>query len=244
MTSLPQETRRLQLWPGGRTVEARGEGEAMTIFHGQAIGQAKWSPATPEERLAVEVEELAERLAEKEVLCCDSALVSHLIEDGKRDNGFDWGDVENLYPDPSGWTARACREWLGENGSDHDFPDDSNPWAMEAEDVVKDLKTLGLGIGTGERAGDLAGLLFSSIDIGDWGDVNDWQRAVDDSAPAEVLEWWRITSDLCQHLRDIGQVVLDNDYGYWWGRTCSGQGYIMDGVLQEVAAAIIGKQGP
>lgn len=54
--------------------------------------------------------------------------------------------------------------------------------------------------------------------------------------PAEVMEWWRVTQSLCVELREIGEVVIDNDYGCWWGRTCTGQGLIMDGTLQKIAA--------
>ena len=87
----------------------------------------------------------------------------------------------------------------------------------------------------------LAEALFSSLDAGDWGDVDTWQDAVreSDPEPAEVFEWWRVSSMLCGQLRDVGRVVLDNDYGYWWGRTCTGQELLMDGVLQEVAAAML-----
>ena len=51
-----------------------------------------------------------------------------------------------------------------------------------------------------------------------------------------MYEWWRVSSWLCEQLHAIGEVTIDNDYGYWWGRTCTGQGWIMDGVLQRVAA--------
>jgi len=33
----------------------------------------------------------------------------------------------------------------------------------------------------------------------------------------------------------IGEPTIDNEYGYWWGRTCCGQGLIMDGTLQRIA---------
>jgi hypothetical protein len=68
-------------------------------------------------------------------------------------------------------------------------------------------------------------------------DEDEWREAVRDNAqPAEVLEWWRVTEWLCNELRSIGEVVISNEYGQWWGRTTSGQSYIMDGVLQQIAA--------
>lgn len=69
--------------------------------------------------------------------------------------------------------------------------------------------------------------------------IETWQAAVRDRAsdyPAEVYEWWRVSSWLCDQLAAIGEVTIDNGYGHWWGRTCTGQGWIMDGTLQQVAA--------
>lgn len=51
-----------------------------------------------------------------------------------------------------------------------------------------------------------------------------------------MYEWWRVTEWLARQLKGIGEVVLDNNFGTWWGRTCIGQGLIMDGTLQRVAA--------
>ncbi len=70
---------------------------------------------------------------------------------------------------------------------------------------------------------------------------DDWRNVVveSDAGPAEVFEWWRITPSLCRELRNLGQVVPDNDYGCWWGRCCTGQQIIMDGTLQHVATLIV-----
>ena len=46
---------------------------------------------------------------------------------------------------------------------------------------------------------------------------------------------WAVTEWLAKELLDIGECVLDNVYGYWWGRQCSGQAIKMDGTLQEIA---------
>jgi hypothetical protein len=69
-------------------------------------------------------------------------------------------------------------------------------------------------------------------------DVDAWRDAVRDNAePAEVFEWWLVSSWLCDQLKKIGETVIDNGQGRWWGRTCTGQGFIMDGILQRVAAS-------
>ena len=68
-------------------------------------------------------------------------------------------------------------------------------------------------------------------------DLDDLCSAIrDDAAPAEVYEWWRVSTWFCRQLDEIGEVTISNGYGCWWGRCCTGQGYIMDGTLQCVAA--------
>ncbi len=52
---------------------------------------------------------------------------------------------------------------------------------------------------------------------------------------AEIMEWWAVTEWLADQLKGIGEPVLDNAYGYWWGRTCTGQAMKMDGTLQQIA---------
>jgi len=49
----------------------------------------------------------------------------------------------------------------------------------------------------------------------------------------DICEWWRVSKSLARHLHRIGVPVLRNDYGCWWGRTCSGQDILMDGVIQQ-----------
>lgn len=58
----------------------------------------------------------------------------------------------------------------------------------------------------------------------------DWTGEESDceSEPQEVYEWWLIDRHTCHELRDIGEVVIDNDYGEWWGRTCTGQSIALD----------------
>ena len=67
--------------------------------------------------------------------------------------------------------------------------------------------------------------------------LEEWRDAVRDAdpCPAEPYEWWRVSPWLCRHLRDAGEVVIDNGYGHWWGRCVTGQGIIMDGTIQRIA---------
>jgi hypothetical protein len=59
--------------------------------------------------------------------------------------------------------------------------------------------------------------------------------------PQEIFEWWRITDTfIASKLEEIGEPILDNDYGTWWGRTCTGQSIITDGTLQSLYLHIFG----
>lgn len=135
---------------------------------------------------AKQIEELAEAIARRDILCCQSSLVELCLGNGT----FDAGEIDNYYPDPSDWSAEQCLEWLNEHLT--------GLWDDETVDGLRDL-------------------------------VRDFAE------PNEVYEWWAITGDLCEALREIGEPVIDNDYGYWWGRTCSGQMILADGTLQKVA---------
>lgn len=68
----------------------------------------------------------------------------------------------------------------------------------------------------------------------------DWKESVvDHASPAEPLEWWAVSEWFATKLKDKGECILDNDYGIWWGRTCSGQAVSMDGVIQDIAVATL-----
>jgi len=54
----------------------------------------------------------------------------------------------------------------------------------------------------------------------------------------EVFEWWLVTPWLARKLAALEEPVLDNGYGYWWGRTCTGQAISLDGTMQQVARSI------
>lgn len=57
--------------------------------------------------------------------------------------------------------------------------------------------------------------------------------------PQEIYEWWAVTSWLADQLKQFSQPVLSNDFGDWWGRTCTGQAIILDGIMQKIAQANI-----
>ena len=53
----------------------------------------------------------------------------------------------------------------------------------------------------------------------------------------EVYEWWLLTEGeafLAEVLEDAGEVILEADGGYYWGRCCTGQSVSLDPTFWEV----------
>ena len=76
-----------------------------------------------------------------------------------------------------------------------------------------------------------------------WDAFDDGFETVDgfsssDDLVRDPLEWWRVTDLLARDLRGLGEVILETDFGTWWGRCTSGQSIIQDGVFQRVAQLI------
>lgn len=54
--------------------------------------------------------------------------------------------------------------------------------------------------------------------------------------PQEVFEWWIITEYLYKKLQAKGEPVLEWGNNYYWGRTCTGQAILLDGVISDICA--------
>lgn len=52
--------------------------------------------------------------------------------------------------------------------------------------------------------------------------------------PQEIFEWWLVSDWLLGKLREVGEPVINSDFGCLWGRTCTGQAIIMDGTIQSI----------
>jgi hypothetical protein len=244
-------TSQLQLWPGGKLINVNEEGDRLLVRYGH---DEPWRTPTPGESRAVRIEQAAERYADRMILCCDSALVEDALKLAGEVGG-DWAaewdltdKVTNLYPDPSEWGLKQCKEWLDENGPARGRPD-PDPWDMDRdglldalgeEDPDEDEVVAPDGPGELETDESLRARLIGEIDDETVDGLDAWREAVRDNAEAaEIYEWWRVDSWLAEQLAAVGECVLDNAYGQWWGRCTTGQGYIMDGVLQKVAAKFV-----
>ena len=83
-------------------------------------------------------------------------------------------------------------------------------------------------------------------DVFEWDDVVNLYAPVetfddnedDDNEPEEeaqeIMQWLSISEWLARKLTEVGAPVLDNGYGYWWGRTTYGQSLEMDDVIIRI----------
>jgi hypothetical protein len=105
-------------------------------------------------------------------------------------------EIENLYPDPSDWTVKQCREHLDDYGHGHPDPD---PWAMDREDLARFYNDE-----TGDalddvfcspewETADAQSFVACAIDEEDIDGLDDWRDAVRDTDPQEVFEWWLVS---------------------------------------------------
>lgn len=57
-----------------------------------------------------------------------------------------------------------------------------------------------------------------------------------DEEPQEIFEWWIVTEWLYEKLKAKGEPVLEWGCNYYWGRTCTGQAILLDGVITDICA--------
>jgi hypothetical protein len=50
----------------------------------------------------------------------------------------------------------------------------------------------------------------------------------------EIFEWWIVSDWMANKLEEKGESILKNDYGTWWGRSCTGQSIILDYVIERI----------
>lgn len=220
----------MQLWPRGTSVSYSGEYPHYVIHEGESQ-----RPATLAENLEIQANCLASIYHERDLLCNDCSLVTALTE--KEFEGFTVDDIQNIYPSTSEWTLQQCLEYIKEHG---DVADCSayNPETMSRAEIVEVLEGAGIECYDHESDETLRVALAENIDDETIDGLDDWREAAQELAsdnPQEPLQWWRVSDWLGQELKAIGEVVIDNDYGWWWGRTCCGQGVLMDGTLQNIA---------
>ena len=210
-------THTIQVWPSGKSYEYAGDPFSGAPWRTRPSGERdeRANPWTDAHCLGgrwveIRTELRAQRIQDQDILKNDSSLVSDMLNSAH--------DLPEHLRD----------EWEIENVKNL-YPDPS------AWDATQCLVWLDDHISASDVEAEYR--TPENDDPEYW--TNQLQALVEDHAePAEVYEWWAVNDWLAAKLNAMNEPVLSNSYGHWWGRTCSGQAMIMDGTLQQIAAAI------
>lgn len=187
---------------------------------------------------------------------------------GMNASEWSYDNIQNLQTTPDDWDYDQCLEWLSERGigvDDEHMPhvaieydenysggnyygvgetvyireDKCDDW-NNSEKVAK--------VFVDDTGNEPANIVHYSVDERVTSEGDEWneddavdalrEQIKDNAESAEVFEWWRVSEWMGKKLAKVGECVLDNAYGCWWGRCTTGQWAMMDGVIQKVAALI------
>lgn len=62
----------------------------------------------------------------------------------------------------------------------------------------------------------------------------EYSSAEDCERIQEIYEWWVVSNYMLRKLKELGEPVLSNDYGNWWGRTGTGQAIKLDCTIDKI----------
>jgi len=62
--------------------------------------------------------------------------------------------------------------------------------------------------------------------------INEYDEEQDENA--EVMQWFSVSEWLAGHLKNNNGVILNNDFGYWWGRCGCGYYLEEEEILQDI----------
>lgn len=159
------------------------------------------------------------KFIEREIYCNVNSLAEYALNKSHEDSDapFSLDDIENYYSYP---------EYIGEYA---DFSGGSN------EDRDTEI----------ERLRDLQSYLYDSINSDNEQETEAKRDKIEDeitelenleSEPAEIFEWWAVSSWMFESLKEHGKCVVDTGSTYIWGRCTTGQAILLDYVITEICA--------
>ncbi len=185
------------------------------------ISEHEWKRLTDDDKA---VEYAATQLLGSEFIRHDTILIRACFDH----NVMSRKDIIN-YPQYQDWSAEQCKTWCHNHRIDfRSMIEGFDRAAIEAwlADVIQ--------FGMDDIETDcLRRILVSRLDNNADHGLGLWRNVVETNAP-DIYEWWGVNAELADDLIEIGDCVLKNQYGHWWGRSCTGQDILMDGTLQAV----------
>jgi len=192
-------------------------------------------------------EEIVNRLIQHDVLVCQSSLISALLAKEGELDGFSWDEVQNLYRSP-GLVPNQFRYVInlderGEFWAHVEDLDGREVFRIASVEMLNDIIEMGYmehsedAEGVGYYLRKVLNLIPADSTILE----GDQEPTQEEEECREIYEWWAVSKWLYEELDDIDAPVLSNDYGWWWGRTETGQSLTMDADLNKIAADLLSR---
>ena len=156
-----------------------------------------------------------------------NSLVEYVLSKSFEDSDapFSYDDIENMYILPEYSGKVICFE----GGTDEDRDECINDAIKELEELEDELEELS----NLDDASYLALVaLNEKIDL-----FNELTELRDlESEPQDIMEFWLVSSFLCEKLQALGHPVLSDEN--IWGRCTSGQAILLDYAITQICADI------
>lgn len=181
---------------------------------------------------------IVDKLINREVFCCMTSEMEYMLSrvfEHDEDNPFDENDyIESLGSRP---VCPNCEEDEGfEEISHSDLEDDD---FLVTKDNTYQCPVCGCEYDTLEEAKECCAYednLYRCSFCGNVISEYDYDRL--DFKPAEVFEWWAVSTWFGEKLKEQGCVVIDAWGKSYWGRETTGQAISLDWCVIQIAANI------
>lgn len=152
---------------------------------------------------------IKEKLVGREVYACISGIAEYILRKGYEDADapFTIEDVENLYQYPEYYGTYASFQGGTEEQRDEEIARLKEMKESEAWEEMCSFDTIDEEI---QALNEL------------------------ETEPQGVYEWWIVSGWLCEKLKQQGECVIEHEN--IWGRCCTGQAILLDGVISRIAA--------
>ena len=167
----------------------------------------------------------------REVMCCMTSEVEYILrlanELSSYDDPFTEEDVSNYF-------VKECDKCGSQYGFDEFYPDDEEIEIDKDEDGAYMCPVCGLDYDTEAEARECCSTekLYKCQGCGQVYTEEEYEYL--DENPQEVYEWWAVTNWLGDKLKERGEVVIEGWDHWYWGRSCTGQGIALDGVISSI----------
>jgi len=166
-------------------------------------------------------QEIKGQFIQREVFCNVNSLVEYCLKQGyeDRESPVNFDDIENLYYlDKENVIYDILRQWDNKK-------DDFITYANDPDTYNRRVKT----------SGDFK-VFLNSLDTDDFKTFCDDFDIDCEEETQEIYEWWAVSSYLADKLKAYGQPICDTGSCHVWGRTCTGQAILLDGVISRICS--------